>query len=84
MSSNAVAVLTQDNKTIGHLPEQLASKIHPCMVDGMITEITGAISGDERDAAEGKWVQGGGVELPCVFRIYGQICNKLAVKDILK
>ena len=35
------------------------------------------------NAAEGKWVQGGGVELPCVFRIYGQICNKLAVKNMI-
>ena len=84
MSSNAIVVLGQDSKTIGHLPEQLAKKIHPYLIDGVITEISGTISGDERNAAEGKWVQGGGIELPCLLKLYGQKCKKQIIKDVLK
>lgn len=29
------------------------------------------VTGDPRDAAEGKWMLGGGIEVPCIYRFYG-------------
>ena len=29
------------------------------------------VTGDPRSAPEGKWVIGGGIEIPCKYRLYG-------------
>ena len=29
------------------------------------------VTGDPRTAPEGKWVTGGGIEIPCKYRLYG-------------
>jgi len=85
MSSTAISVLSEEgNQIIGHLPNQLASKIYSSFEKGVITEITGTNCGGERTAAEGKWAQGGGIELPCVFKLYGDKSNKLIVKNKLR
>ena len=62
----------------------IASKIYSSFEKGVITEIKGTICGGERTAAEGKWAQGGGIELPCVFKLYGDKSNKLIVKNKLR
>ena len=29
------------------------------------------VTGHPRDATEGKWTLGGGIEVPCIYRFYG-------------
>ena len=43
----------------------------------------GRIVGDARPAAEGTWVQGWGIEIPCKYNVYGKIERKDSVTNIL-
>ena len=53
------------------------------MVEGKINRIDGKITGEARSAPEGT-SQGGGIELPCNYKIYGNIDCKSFVKSELK
>ena len=33
--------------------------------------VAAEVTGHLRDAAEGKWTLGGGIEVPCIYRFYG-------------
>ena len=39
--------------------------------DGTIHSITAKVTGEKRGAPEGVWVQGGGIELPHKYFVYG-------------
>ena len=41
-----------------------------------MTPFEGGVTGSPRDAPEGKWVVGGGVEIPCTCKEYGRINQK--------
>ena len=83
-SWHAIIVKSRNNKTIGHIPDGLAKVIHGLMVEGKINRIDGKITGEARSAPEGTWSQGGGIELPCNYKIYGNIDCKSFVKSELK
>ena len=41
-----------------------------------MTPSEAGVTGSPRDVAEGKWVVGGGVEIPCTCKVYGRINQK--------
>jgi len=48
--------------------------------DGILTSMMGEITREARKALEGSWVIGGGIELPCVYDIYGSKKHKAQVR----
>ena len=41
------------------------------MKSQQIETMDSEVTGDPRPAPEGKWVIGGGIEIPCKYRLYG-------------
>ena len=37
----------------------------------IVLPVEAEVSLHPRDAAEGKWTSGGGIEVPCIYRFYG-------------
>ena len=35
-----------------------------------MTRFEAGVTGSPRDASEGKWVLGGGIEIPCTYKVY--------------
>ena len=56
---------TQGEQTAGHIFHSLVEVFYQLLVDGNIA-ITCKTSGQLRSAPEGVWVQGGGIEIPCL------------------
>ena len=82
-SENAIVVKSR-RQVIGHVPEALAKVFQALIKDGIVRKITAKITGDARTAPEGTWIQGGGIELPCKYKLYGDRKYKNIVKDALK
>ena len=70
-SDNAIVVKSGNNDIVGHVPETLAKKIFNFMKSQQIEIMDSEVTGDPRPAAEGKWVLGGDIEIPCKYRLYG-------------
>ena len=68
-SRNAIKVLAQE-EIVGHVPELLAKVLAPEFAQ-TIQSMEGEVTEPPRDAPEGKWVLGGGIEIPCTYKIYG-------------
>ena len=83
-SRNAIVVKSRGGEIIGHMPDGLSRVIFPLVQSGKILRIEGKILGDARSAPEGTWIQGGGIEIPCKFKIYGKSSDKRQVCNILK
>ena len=56
-------------QTAGHVPDSLAEILYQPLVDGNITT-NSKITGQSRSAPEGTWVQGGGLEIPCLYEVF--------------
>ena len=69
---------------VGHIPEPLAQILGPMLKDGTVHSIVAKITGEKRGAPEGVWVQGGGIELPCKYFVYGLKTSKQRVKHELR
>ena len=41
-----------------------------------MTRFEAGVTGSPRDAPEGKWVLGRGIEIPCAYNVYGRIDQK--------
>ena len=52
--------------------------------DSKIKQIYGVTTGHARAAPEGTWTQGGGIELPCKYKIYRRENCKDMVQNLLK
>ena len=76
--------MDEEKTKIGHVPEQLAALLNPLWKNGLIKDVRATISGEGRRAPEGTWNQGGGIEVPCIYRIIGKKKNKLKIRNILK
>ena len=57
-----------------------AQILGPMLKDGTVHSIVAKITGEKRGAPEGVWVQGGGIELPCKYFVYGLKTSKQRVK----
>ena len=58
----------QDATTVGHVPDSLAEVLYKPLLEKEI-KMTCRVSGQSRSAAEGVWVQGEGIEIPCIYKI---------------
>ena len=81
-SSHAIIVTYNDN-TVGHVPDALAHKLVPLLENSMIVCMEAVVNEEPRDALEGKWTSGGGVEIPCTYNLYGDKTNKRYVRKKL-
>ena len=52
--------------------------------DGTITSMSGEVTDEARKAPEGTWVLGGGIELPCVYFIFGDKKHKVDVRKRIR
>ena len=73
-----------DGNAIGHVPNCLAGVLAPLLDSGMVTSITGTITGPPRSALEGVWVVGGGIELPCEYVLHGAKKDRSHVRTALR
>ena len=69
---------------VGHVPEPLAQILGPFLKEGIIHSIKAKITGAERAAPEGVWVQGGGIELPCNYFVYAPKKYKSRIRNALR
>ena len=89
-SDNAIVVKTRVEETdkketvVDHTPEPLAQSLGPMLKDGRVHFIVTKILGEKRGAPEGIWVQGGGIEFPCKYFVYGLKTSKQRVKHELR
>ena len=81
---NAIVVKSGSDYIVGHVPETLAKKIFNFMKSQQIEIMDSEVTGDSRPAPEGKWVIGGGIEMPCKYRLYGSKSVKKEVRATLK
>ena len=75
-SRNTIRVLSTKRETIGHVPEILAKILALEKTKETILSSQAEVTGSPRDAPEGKWVLGEGVEIPCTYKVYGRIDQK--------
>lgn len=69
--SDSAIVVKKGDTTIGHIPEGLCQPLTQLYKDGKIVQITSEITGAPHSAAEGTFVPGGGLEIPCVYHLFG-------------
>ena len=78
------AIIVKSLGVMGHVPEGLVKILYPLLENGRIERISGKVIGCARPAPEGTWATGGGIELPCKYKLYGKRKDKDVVKRILK
>lgn len=82
--SECAIVVKKGDITVGHIPEGLCQPLSKLFEDGNILQITCVITGDPRSAAGGTFVPGGGLEIPCSYRIFGHKEKKGLVRSVIK
>ena len=85
-SRNSIEIKSKNtNVTVGHVPEALAAILFPLRKAWKVYEIQAKITGKSRRAPEGTWVLGGGIEIPCQYKIIGpKIHKKYCRKELRK
>ena len=66
-----------------HIPDGLSKVAVPALKKEIVLSVEAEVTGHPRDAAEGKWTLGGGVEVPCIDRFYGPKKSKAAFRNKL-
>ena len=64
-------VVGNANETIEHIPDGLPKVVAPALKNEIVLPVEAEVTGHPRDATEGKWNFGGGIEVPCIYRFYG-------------
>ena len=83
MYSNHAIIVKRSDNTVGHVPDALAQKSVPLLENSMVEYMEAVVTEMPRDALEGKWTLGGGIEIPCVYKLYGLKINKRRVRKKL-
>ena len=73
-----------ENAIVGHMPEPLSEIIAPLIDSSKITKVIAIITDQHRPAPEGTWVPGGGIEIPCLFKIFTSKEQKKIIRKLLK
>ena len=83
--SDNTTVKSGNDDIVGHVPETIAKKLFNFMKSQAIEIMDSEVTGDDpRPAPEGKWVIGGGIEIPSKYRLYGPKSIKKEVRAALK
>ena len=69
-SDNTIVVTLGNDDIVGHAPETLAKQLFNFMKSQQIEIMDSEVTGDPRPVPEGKWVIGGGIKIPCKYRLY--------------
>lgn len=56
---------------VGHVTEGLCQPFFHMLKEGTATEIKLIATGEPRPSAVGTFVQGGGIEISCPYKVYG-------------
>ena len=83
-SDNAIVIKSGNNDIVGHVPETLAKKLFNFMKSQQIEIMDSELTGDPRPAPDGKWLIGGGIEIPCKCRLRGLKSVKKEIRAALK
>ena len=81
---NAIVVKSRNDNIVGHVPETLVKKLFNFMKSQQIVIKDSEVTGNPRPAPERKWVIGGGIEIPCKYRLYGPKRVKKEIRAALK
>ena len=74
-TENAIVVkIIECDEIVGHIPEFHEQILASMMWSGNISSIDLVSLGEPRNAPKVTWVFGGGIEIPCIYQIYG--CKK--------
>ena len=79
-SVHAWKIITQNHRMIGHMPDSLAKVLTELNNKDLITDVMAKITGYRQGAPGGTWSKGGGVVLPCTYKIYGKQNNMQTVR----
>ena len=69
---------------VGHVPDALAEVLYPLVTSGKIHLLEATVTGMHMSAPEGKWVPGGGIEIPCIYNVYGPKVHKKTIRELIK
>ena len=74
-------ILLELKKAIFLVSERLIFKISKLInllvpLHNWMTRFEAGVTGSPRDAPEGKWTLGGGIEIPCTYKMYGRMDQK--------
>ncbi len=79
------AIVVKHRETIvGHIPEGLCQPLTKLINDGDIVQVTAVVTGEPRSASVGTFVRGGGIAIPCSYRIFGRKERKRFVRTNIK
>ena len=62
-------ISSNNTQMIGHVPDKLAEILFNPLAQDAI-KLSCRITEQSRPAIEGTWVQGGGIEIPCIYEIH--------------
>ena len=82
-SNTAIKVVGNANETVGDIPDGLSKVVAPALKKEIVLSVEAEVTGHSRDAAEGKWTLGGGIEVPCIYRFYGSKKSKAEFRNKL-
>ena len=82
--SDSAIVVKKGQITVGHIPEGLCQPLSRLLKEGNILEIKAEITGEPRSAAGGTFMPGGGIEIPCSYRLFGLKEKKGLVRSVIK
>ena len=57
--------------------------VAPALNKEIVLSVEAEVSGHLRNAAEGKWMVGGEIEVACIYRLYGPKKNKAEFRNKL-
>ena len=76
--NTTIKVVGDANETIGWW---LSKVVAPALKNEIVLSVEAEVIGHPRDAAEGKWTLGGGIEVPCICRFYGPKKSKAEFRN---
>ena len=65
---------------VGHVPELLSEVLSPLMDFWVAVRVFAVIDTEQRRTPKGTWTPGGGIEIPCTYKIYTAKVRKKTVR----
>ena len=82
--SGSAFIVKTGEIVVGHVPEGLCQLFKQLINDGSVLEIKAEMSGCARPSSNGTFVRGGGIEIPCSYKLFGRGEKKSEVRLFLK
>ena len=82
--SESAIIVKKGETVVGHMPEGLCQLFTKLFNDGRVLNISAEITGPPRPSSNGIFVKGGGIEVPCSYKLHGSSDKKVEVRLFLK